>query len=272
MNSVEHILIALLLAPLAALHAADNTPYPVAKFSIEHAVINEVYPKWSPKMGYNHDSDITLFKGRYVAAWNANPDIPEESRPGQLNYLSVSDDFQKWSVPVAVFTSKGGATNPVDSTGMSFQWQPNFINLRNQTLFCAWCVTGPEAATYVSKSSDGLHWENIRITEPLPKSYDREASPNATPFPSNHGLLTKSGAMLFPICLAPSAMPKGKPLQVCALISKDDGKSWHWGEFTPVLPVEKFLKPSARRTRETSKRCMSGNRTSSSILTAGLAC
>ena len=50
-------------------------------------MINEVYPKWSPKMGYNHDSDITLFKGRYVAAWNANPEIPEESRPGQLNYL-----------------------------------------------------------------------------------------------------------------------------------------------------------------------------------------
>ncbi len=241
------LLTALLLVPLAALHAADNAPYPLAKFSIEHAVINEVYPEWSPKMGYNHDSDITLFKGRYVATWNANPEIPDESRPGQLNYLAVSDDFQKWSVPVAAFTSKGGATNPVDSTGMSFQWQPNFINLRNHTLLCAWCVTGPEAATYVSKSSDGLHWENIRITEPLPKSYAREASPNATPFPSNHGLLTKSGAMLFPICLAPSALPKGKPLQVCALISKDEGKSWHWGEFTPVLPVAKFLKPSAKK-------------------------
>lgn len=57
------LMIALLLAPLALLHATDNTPYPVAKFSVEHAVINEVYPAWSPKMGYNHDSDITLFKG-----------------------------------------------------------------------------------------------------------------------------------------------------------------------------------------------------------------
>ena len=54
--------------------------------------------------------------------------------------------------------------------------------------------------------------------------------------------------MLFPICLAPSAMPKGKPLQVCALISKDEGNSWHWGEFTPVLPLEKFLKPSMNNT------------------------
>ena len=238
----------LFLFAAAAAHAADNTPYPVAEFSIEHAVINQVYPKWSPGMGYNHDADITLFKGRYIAAWNANPDIPEESRPGQLNYLSVSDDFKNWSVPVEPFTSKGGAINPADTTGMSFQWQPNFINHKNSTLFCAWCVTGPDAATYVSRSQDGVHWENVRITDPLPKSYDRTASPNATPFPSNHGLLTKSGTMLFPICLAPSAMPKGKPLQVCALISKDVGKSWHWGEFTPVLPLERFLKPSANNT------------------------
>ena len=77
MKPIITLLTALLLTPLAALRAADNTPYPVAKFSIEHAVINQVYPKWSPKMGYNHDSDITLFKGRYVAAWNANPEIRE---------------------------------------------------------------------------------------------------------------------------------------------------------------------------------------------------
>ncbi|MBM4083468.1 MAG: exo-alpha-sialidase [Planctomycetes bacterium] len=235
------------LTRLAALHAAD-APYPVAKFEIEHAVINEVYPAWSPHMGYNHDSDITQFKGRYVAAWNANPETPEESRPGQRNYLSVSDDFRHWSVPVEPFTSKGGAVQPVDSSGNDFQWQPNFVNYKNEALFCAWCVTGPNAATFVSRSTDGVHWENVRITEPLPKSYDRDASPGATPFPSNHGLLTKSGTMLFPICLAPSAMPKGKPLQVCALISKDAGRSWHWGEFTPILPVQKFLKPDKSNT------------------------
>ena len=65
------LLTVLLLAPLALLQAADHTPYPVAKFAVEHAVINQVYPQWSPKMGYNHDSDITKFKGRYVAVWNA---------------------------------------------------------------------------------------------------------------------------------------------------------------------------------------------------------
>lgn len=36
------------------------TPYPGAKFSIEHAMINQVYPQWSPKTGYNRDSDMAL--------------------------------------------------------------------------------------------------------------------------------------------------------------------------------------------------------------------
>lgn len=233
--------------------SSKGLPYPVAKFNVEHAVINEVYPKWSPNMGYNHDADITFFKGRYVATWNANPDIPDESRPGQKIYFSVSDDFQHWSEPVAAFTSEGGAINPVNSTGNDFQWQPNFINYNDQTLFCAWCVTGPNAAAYVSKSVDGIHWETVRITEPLPKSYDSAAAPGSSPFPSNHGLLTKSGVMLFPICLAPKEMPEGKPLQVGALISKDGGKSWHWGEFTPVLPVSKFLKPGRHNTGKRSE-------------------
>ena len=104
MRPTRPLLAALLLAPLAALHAADHTPYPVAKFAVEHAVINQVYPQWSPKMGYNHDSDITKFKGRYVAVWNANPDSPEESRPGQLNYLSVGPNNGVRPYPAASVT------------------------------------------------------------------------------------------------------------------------------------------------------------------------
>lgn len=208
-----------------AVWAADPPPYPAATFSIEQAIINPANPAWSPRMSYNHDSDITRFRGRYIAAWNANPEIPEEARPGQLNYLSVSDDFQHWSRPVPIFTSQGGAVSPVDSSGGELQWQPNFINYHDQTLFCAWSVTGRNAAAYVSRSTDGLHWENTRITEPLPDSYDRSASPGATPFPSNHGLLTRAGTMLFPICLVPATAARGKFLQVAALISEDGGST-----------------------------------------------
>ena len=247
---------------------AARAPYPVAEFQLEHTVINEVYPAWSPKMGYNHDADITFFKGRYVAAWNANPDIPEESRPGQCNYVSVSKDFRNWSVPTPAFTAKGGAVNPVEVVGTGFQWQPNFINYRDEILFCAWCVSGEDAAVYVSTSRDGIHWENQRLPEQLPKSYAADHLPGSgdekgfekltaaqkeslkarptVAFPTNHGLLTKSGAMLFPVAFPPRLGPASglpNPLQVCALISNDAGKTWHWGECTPFLPVEKFLKP-----------------------------
>lgn len=248
MKALTRLLCLQALVISVALQAEDASPYPVASFGIEQAVINPAYPAWSPRMSYNHDSDITRFRGRYIAAWNANPENPEEGRPGQLNYLSVSDDFQHWSQPVPIFTSQGGAVLPVDSTGSELQWQPNFINDRNETLFCAWCVSGRNAGAYISRSTDGLHWENTRITEPLPDSYDRSAAPGAFPFPSNHGLLTRAGVMLFPICLVPSAVAKGQSLQVAALISQDGGSTWHWGNFTPVMLMKPFLKPGRVNT------------------------
>lgn len=227
--------------------------YPLIRVQVEHAVINQVYPGWSPRMRYNHDADITLFKGRYVAAWNANPDGLEEAYPGQLNYISVSDDFQNWSTPVAAFTSAGGAINPVDD---DFQWQANFINYKDSVLFCAWCVSGDNAATYVSRSFDGINWENMKLEDPMPGGYipdvalqEKNASREPDPrghqslvrslpvaFPGNHGLLTRDGTMLFMVGIPPEIR------QVAALISKDGGKSWKWGECTPLLPTEKYLK------------------------------
>jgi len=231
----------------------DPVSYPVTRVQVEHAVINQVYPDWSPRMRYNHDADISFFKGRYVAAWNANPDGLEESYPGQLNYISVSDDFQNWSTPVAAFTSGGGAVNPVDN---DFQWQPNFINYKDSILFCAWCVSGENAATYISRSMDGILWENMKLEEPMPGGYisdaalheenaSREPDPRGhqsletslpVAFPGNHGLLTRDGTMLFTVGIPPEIR------QVAALISKDGGKSWQWGECTPLLPAQKYLK------------------------------
>ena len=103
MKALTRLLCLKALVISVALQAEDASPYPVASFGIEQAVINPAYPAWSPRMSYNHDSDITRFRGRYIAAWNANPENPEEGRPGQLNYLSVSDDFQHWSQPVPIF-------------------------------------------------------------------------------------------------------------------------------------------------------------------------
>ena len=98
----------------------------VYKPEITHTTISKPYSEWYPFMSYQHDSDITIFKDRFVCMWNANSSIPGEGQPGQYNYLSVSDDFQKWSKPVRCFCSEGGAENPQDE--LNVQWQPSFIN------------------------------------------------------------------------------------------------------------------------------------------------
>ena len=79
--------------------------------------------------------DIVKFKGKFFAAWNAN-EATGEDVPGQFNFLSVSDDFEHWSAPVRLFTRDAAAENPVETDN---QWQPIFINWRDETLFCAWC-------------------------------------------------------------------------------------------------------------------------------------
>lgn len=48
---------------------------------VTHSVVNEVYPKWAPMMRYNHDADITSFKGRFFCQWNAHPEDGVEGEP-----------------------------------------------------------------------------------------------------------------------------------------------------------------------------------------------
>ena len=141
-----------------------------------------------PYLRYNHDVDIVRFQGKFLASWNAN-ETGAEGVPGQFNFLSVSEDFIHWSTPVKLFTAAAGCRNPVESDN---QWQPAFINWRDETLFCAWCDYKARR-TFVAHSSDGLHWENVEVPAAPP-----ELEGQVVGFPTNHGLLTSDGAMLFP--------------------------------------------------------------------------
>ena len=79
--------------------------------------------------------------------------------PGQYNFLSVSDDFEHWSAPVRLFTRDAAAENPVETDN---QWQPIFINWRDETLFCAWCDYNARK-TYIATSTDGVRWRNREV-------------------------------------------------------------------------------------------------------------
>lgn len=198
-----------------------------------------------PYLRYNHDVDIVRFQGKFLASWNAN-ETGAEGVPGQFNFLSVSEDFIHWSTPVKLFTAAAGCRNPVESDN---QWQPAFINWRDETLFCAWCDYKARR-TFVAHSSDGLHWENVEVPAAPP-----ELEGQVVGFPTNHGLLTSDGAMLFPASLPYVAdqYVVGDTRYAAHLISRDGGKSWHWsrpaeavgweelGEDPERLPGAKYL-------------------------------
>lgn len=181
------------------------------------------HPGAKPALRYNHDVDIVKFKGRFVAAWNANESRGED-KPGQFNYVSVSTDFVHWSEPVRMFTASAGAENPVESDN---QWQPNFINWKDRKLFCAWSDFVARRV-FVAVSEDGVRWTNVEVPNAPPALKGK-----ASGFPTNHGLLTSKGVMLFP-CSIPFTDTEralvGKTRYAGVLRSEDGGATWSWSE------------------------------------------
>lgn len=188
------------------------------------------------QLNYNHDVDVIHFAGRYIAAWNANA-AGAEGVPGQYNYIAHSDDFEHWSEPQPMFAGSH-CVNPIEDDS---QWQPAFTISRKGVLFCAWCAHG-RPQTYISKSTDGIHWENQAVPSAPP-----ELSGKVLGFPTNHGLTLGDGRMIFP-CSLPylyrlQDFPPDKHMSVTGhdytfwvrdteysglLLSDDDGESWHW--------------------------------------------
>jgi hypothetical protein len=197
------------------------------------------YPIYIPREGskpclkYNHDVDIVRFQDKFIASWNAN-ETAEENVPGQYNYLSYSDDFKNWTMPIQFLTSEAYCENPVDSDN---QWQPSFINYHDKILFCAWCDVGAQK-TYIASSVDGIKWKNQKIN-----TAPDELSGMVIGFPTNHGLLLKNGIMVFP-CSLPfieaqsinengkrsSHYRVGKTRYAAMIISSDGGQTWSWGK------------------------------------------
>jgi hypothetical protein len=188
---------------------------------VKHGQIYFPHPSETMGLKYNHDVDIVKFKGRFLAAWNANQDGFEDV-PGQFNFLSFSDDFEHWSRPIRMFTKEAAAINPVESDN---QWQPNFINLDNKKLFCTWSDFVARRV-FVASSEDGLRWENHEV----PNAPDKLRG-IASGFPTNHGLITSRGTLLFP-CSIPFTdtlrAAVGKTQYAGILISNDNGKKWSW--------------------------------------------
>ena len=209
-----------------------HEPLSIYQPTVKFADIYFPHPGVKPLLKYNHDVDIVKFKGRFFAAWNANA-TPAEGVPGQYNFLSVSDDFERWSTPVRLFYKEGGCENPIETDN---QWQPDFINYKDQTLFCAWCDFKARR-TFIAASQDGLRWRNNEVpTAPA------ALAGKVVGFPTNHGLLTRKGLLMFPCSLTPAQaqFSVGQTVYAGVLISADGGKSWQWSEPIEALPWSKI--------------------------------
>ncbi len=174
-----------------------------------------------PYLRYNHCVDVIPFQNKFFAAWNANS-TGKEGIDGQYNFLSISEDFKYWSAPIKIFAGDL-CTPPVYSDR---QWQPSFINYKDKKIFCAWCDTQAKK-TYIASSTDGRNWKNQEIP---PNQVPADQS-QLVAFPTNHGLLTKQGNMIFPVSYT---YPEMKDLGRCrfagVLYSHDGGNSWQWSE------------------------------------------
>ena len=207
-------------------------PLPVYQPKVKLVDIYFHHPGATPALKYNHDVDIVKFKGRFLAAWNAN-ELGYENVPGQFNFISVSDDFEHWSAPVRMFTSDAAAENPVETDN---QWQPSFINWRDETLFCAWCDYNARR-TYIATSTDGLRWRNREVPTAPPSLAGQVVG-----FPTNHGLVTSRGVMMFPCSLAEidETFQVGATRYAGVLLSGDGGQTWQWSEPVEALPWSKM--------------------------------
>lgn len=194
--------------------------WPIYAPRVHHSHVYYPHPGVRPSLRYNHDVDIVRYRGRYFAAWNAN-EVQAEDVPGQFNFLAVSDDFETWSGAVRLFCADGGCTNPIETDN---QWQPSFINWRDEVLYCNWCDYNSRR-TFIATSDDGLIWTNHEVPTAPP-----ELAGQVVGFPTNHGLITSAGTMLFPNSL-PFAAPKcivGDTRYAGLLRSENGGQTWSW--------------------------------------------
>ena len=124
------LLAALLLAPLAPLHSADDAkPIPLKKSPITNCwgdvkpvkipVDNFIVFKGKIGLGYNHQPQLTTHQGRLIATWTMG--VRDEEGPGEDVVFSVSDDQGKTWSPARVIKSAqpGRAAKTIEvSTGI----------------------------------------------------------------------------------------------------------------------------------------------------------
>ena len=105
------------------------------------------------------------------------------------------------------------------------QWQPGFINWRDETLFCAWSDVMARRV-FVAVSNDGLRWKNIKVTNaPAARGQGQRLSDQSRAVD-----LQRHDAVPVQHSVHRHAARVGYTRYAGVLRSEDGGKSWTWSE------------------------------------------
>jgi hypothetical protein len=236
---------ALLLVPLAALHADQETSAEGAwrSYEVYEPVIERYFLSDPLKQAlqYNHCSAIAFFKNRWVALWNANL-RPEEAKPGQLIHMSTSRDGKTWAAPEIAFASELRSENPIPCDHV--QWQPGLIVV-DGVLWCFWS----QVTMKKGKPDEGYGCYFSVLRDPDGKWTNRrllwDGSPDAVfdqtqfrIFVQGNPTRLSTGRVLVPICLMASRKIDTQ-VRNSVLYSDDAGETWHISPGTMLPDREK---------------------------------
>lgn len=215
------------------------TTYEVYSPRVErHYVVNQE----KSELKYNHCATLGFLRGRFVALWNANT-VPSESKPGQLIYMSVSENGADWSSPELAFANPERSENPVYARRV--QWQPVVLDVASvalatgeEELWCFWSQFCSEnyGMWFSRLSSPDGKWVNRRLkwNGSADAVFDGKAY---RVMPMQNAVRLSSGRILVPVMLqshwdapsrqAPDSVTWNTVKRNSVVYSDDAGRTWH---------------------------------------------
>ncbi|MCC7493213.1 MAG: exo-alpha-sialidase [Fimbriimonadaceae bacterium] len=227
--------------------------YEVYQPTIARAYVNDCDAQG---LKYNHDSAVAWFGDRWFCLWNANS-VPEEGRPGQLNYQATSRDGLSWSTPVACFSDPAACATPVPCP-RGTQWQPNLLVVEGE-LWAVWTQFSGDAlaGTYLARLDrpDG-QWRCQRLLFDGQPDPQLDGAPWSI-FATQNPVRLRSGRVLAPVTIsqrggraadAPAGIDSwwAQPKRNSVLYSDDRGATWRcspgawqtgrsWAQWEPTV-------------------------------------
>ncbi len=234
------LLTALLLAPLAALHAAEHVIEKQDLFTVGDNPAYNIY----------HIPGIVVTAKGSVLAWC-------EARKGGGDWSDIrillrrsTDDGKTWSAPQSIADVAGPKTkNPValrlkdvDTTQVTYN-NPVLIADKDGTVHMLYCLEY-ERAFYQRSEDDGISWSKPVEITPAFDAFKKHYGWKVLATGPNHSIQLKTGRLVVPVWLSTSEGGNAhRPSVAATIFSDDQGKTWKPGDIA-VPCTDEWINPS----------------------------